>query len=629
MTRRSLLAAIAASLALATPATAALRFQPVSTVANAGGPVAVEHADLNGDGRPDLVTANPGTNNVAVLINRTLPGSAQFQSVRSAVALAGADAVTAIAVGDINGDGRPDIVAADGGATDVLHLFYNQTDDGAASATFNLSSQLTPGDEPSAIALADFNLDGRLDIAVTSQTNSQVGVFLNTTPPGFSATFSARNDFAIGSLPKDIVAADFNSDGRPDLATANSGGTASITLLSNTTAPNAAAPSFGIANFNAAGGTGASIAAGDLNRDGRIDLVFGKDGTSVQSTVRNDAATGLVAANVANLDLGGMSRGLDVDIADVDRDGIVDAVFAGSVTSEAIVAHNDTAANAASFTLFVSAAVAVSAGGSTRGVDAADLNADGALDLATADPGTNSTGVALNAPDPVMTPAGTFQFGTVPLGTLSAAQTVTVTNNGAAPLLGAPLLGGANPEDFLVTADSCVGGGGFNGSGQCNLQVRFGPTGTQNTARSATLLPSANTPTAVTAAALGGTAGTLPAGTPGPTGATGAAGDTGATGAPGPAGRNATVTCKPTKAKIKGKTIRIRCTVKLAPAAARVSMRLTKNGRVVARGSGRRASRATLTARRGLRPGRYRLVAVFRDGAGEVIVVVRQTVSLG
>lgn len=266
---------------------------------------------------------------------------------------------------------------------------------------------------------------------------------------------------AVGDLNADgrpdIVAADFDNDGRTDLATANSGGTASITLLDNVAAANALAPSFSVTSFIAAGGVGASIAAGDLNRDGRVDLVFGKDSTSVQSTVRNDPSTGLVAANVASLDLGGMRRGLDVHIADVNRDGIIDAVFA------------------------------------------------------------SSTGLALNAPDPVMAPAATFPFGTVPLGTLSAAQTVTVTNNGAAPLLGAPALGGTNPNDFLVTADGCAGGGGFNGSGPCNLQVRFSPTGVENTARTATLLPSANAPPDVTAATLSGTAGTLPVGPPGTT----------------------------------------------------------------------------------------------------------------
>lgn len=85
MPTRTLLAAMAASLVLATPAAAALRFQPVATVTNTGAPVAVEHADLNGDGRLDLVTANPGSNDIAVFINRTRPGSAQYESVRSSL----------------------------------------------------------------------------------------------------------------------------------------------------------------------------------------------------------------------------------------------------------------------------------------------------------------------------------------------------------------------------------------------------------------------------------------------------------------------------------------------------------------------------------------------------------------
>lgn len=85
MPTRTLLAAMAASLVLATPAAAALRFQPVATVTNTGPPspsstpASMATADL------DLVTANPGSNDIAVFINRTRPGSAQYESVRSSL----------------------------------------------------------------------------------------------------------------------------------------------------------------------------------------------------------------------------------------------------------------------------------------------------------------------------------------------------------------------------------------------------------------------------------------------------------------------------------------------------------------------------------------------------------------
>jgi FG-GAP-like repeat/Abnormal spindle-like microcephaly-assoc'd, ASPM-SPD-2-Hydin len=129
------------------------------------------------------------------------------------------------------------------------------------------SSGLPTGREPITVVTADFNGDGRQDLAVTNFEDGTVSIFLGN-PDG---TFQPRVDYAAGAEPWSIVAGDFNGDGKQDLAVSSFGGGGSI-LLGN-----------GDGTFQAGRGydTGATLsgiltlAAGDFNNDGKLDLVVG------------------------------------------------------------------------------------------------------------------------------------------------------------------------------------------------------------------------------------------------------------------------------------------------------------------------------------------------------------------
>jgi virginiamycin B lyase len=212
--------------------------------------------------------------------------------------------------------------------------------------------------------------------------------------------------------------------------------------------------------------------------------------------------------------------------------------------------------------------------------------------------------------------------GSQPLGVFSAPQAVTITNSGHGALqLSGVTVTGADPDDFLISADGCTGRQLPIG-GTCTVDVRFGPVAAGP--RTAALAVSSDAGASVQVA-LSGTGGALPVGA---AGAAGAAGGTGATGAPGPvgpkgsAGKIELVTCstvtrtvtrkgKRSKVKVKKcKTRQVSGTVKFTTASAR----LTRGAVVYATGTAR-GNRVVLQRRRRTLPtGRYTLELTHRSG---------------
>jgi hypothetical protein len=153
----------------------------------------------------------------------------------------------------------------------------------------------------------------------------------------------------------------------------------------------------------------------------------------------------------------------------------------------------------------------------------------------TTGPGAASVTISYAVPA-AQTTSSSLSFATQPQSTVSSAQTVTVANQGGAPLVVTGVtFAGTDPQDYLVTSNGCLGPVAVNAS--CSIGVRFAPQ--EQGASSASLQIASNDPGSPLTISLSGTGGSQPEGSTGATGATGAtgpAGATGATGATGPAG---------------------------------------------------------------------------------------------
>ena len=196
-------------------------FNPPRTFAAGDGPVAVESADFTGEGHADLACANLFSGKVSILRN---DGHGGFVILRE---LAADREPTALVAADLNHDGRPDLAVANREAG-TISIFLGEGD-----GRFQARQSVEVGYGALALAAADLSGDGRLDLAVAiaGPVWNVVDVLAGDGAGGFAEPVR----LGVGLSPSAVAVGDFNRDGRPDLAVANFD-TNDISLLINLTA---------------------------------------------------------------------------------------------------------------------------------------------------------------------------------------------------------------------------------------------------------------------------------------------------------------------------------------------------------------------------------------------------------
>lgn len=388
--------------AIATPAAvvaAPVFTSPYRSFTTGDLPLAVASGDLNGDSRLDLVTANEVGFSISVFLGR---GDATFEP---AVEIAMPGPPADIALGDLDGDGDLDIAVPNGGLdrppVNVVSVVL-----GSGDATFAARRDFATGIAPLAIAIQDMNADGRADLAVANYSSHDVSVLLGDGTGGFAS----ERRYDSGILPRGIAIGDVDADGRPDLLVAN-GGIESVSMLhgngDGTFAPAvdcwvngtpldvvvADLDADGNADIITSGGIGVtvlqgrgngtfapdrsyaagavpySLVAGDLDGDGKLDVAVVNRNSDTTSILLGRGDGTLTAAT--HFRTGPAPTGIVA--SDLDADGFLDLALACN-TGILCVQRNWGGGN---FGFGVEAALP----GKSRSVRIADLDADGRLDL--------------------------------------------------------------------------------------------------------------------------------------------------------------------------------------------------------------------------------------------------------
>jgi hypothetical protein len=347
-----------------------VQFRAAATNIAGYGPHSVEVADLRGQGKMDIITANWMGHNVSILLGHgdgSFAAATNFPANGDAVSTAtgdfdadgSVDVVVAnrdfalggwwtllrgrgdgtfwpptnsfwtlstepksVAAGDFNQDGKLDFVSADWLAGWVEVMTNNGNGFFESQGTFSVGSPAYH------VAVADLNSDGKLD-AVTANTGTNVvGVLLGNG----NGTFKPGTNFTAGNSPFCVAVGDFNTNGKPDIATADrEGNTVSVLLGSGTGA-------FGSPAHYPVGSLPRSVATGDFNRDGRLDLVAANEGSNTVSVlVGNGDGT---FAPAVNYKVG--RQPFSVAVGDFNRDGQPDIVTVNSYDGTVSVLLNET-----------------------------------------------------------------------------------------------------------------------------------------------------------------------------------------------------------------------------------------------------------------------------------------------
>ncbi len=357
-------------------APAPLSFQTTSVPFNGAYPQSITTSDFNGDGHLDLATANEGSidapGGVEILLGN---GSGGFTDTGQIPA--GANPIS-VDVGDLNGDGHVDLVTANHGSGDVSVLLGHG--DGTFSSPANYPAGGGPacpspgGSSPDAVKVGFLNADAHPDLVVASTGCNSVSVLLGNA----TGTFDPAKSFAAGIAPDALATADVNLDGHLDVVAPNSSTSGATVLLGKGDGTLSALPLQ--VNTHGSGIGFTEVAAGDLNGDGKPDLVFAAGDFSTGGWINVnlghgdgtfDGGFGYLVGNLTT----------SVALADLNADSVLDVVTTDPTGTVWVLpgVGNGTLGTPLPFT----------ASGATW-VTVGNFDADPLPDLATADVGTNT-----------------------------------------------------------------------------------------------------------------------------------------------------------------------------------------------------------------------------------------------
>ncbi|MBV9157680.1 MAG: VCBS repeat-containing protein, partial [Acidobacteriaceae bacterium] len=425
-----------------------------SSAATGSYPASIAVADFNGDGKPDVAVANLSSNSLTILLGN---GGGTFTAVASPISgTPNFNNPYSIVAGDFNGDGKPDLAVANfAGDSSSLTILLGNGD-----GTFTVKSTPVVGIAPAAIAVGDFNGDGKLDLAVANENSNNITILLGNGDGTFTADPVSPSTAA---YPYALVTADFNGDGKADLAVFGYGSNSVTILLGNgdgTFSPVSASP--------ATGNNPSFMAVLDFNQDGIPDLAVVNSSSNTVTILQGKGDGTFSTAFTLPTGAGPL--------------GIVAADFNGDGTTDHAIATD----NGSSLTLllnyvnrFAPQNVPLTSGSGPLPIAVGDFNLDGSPDLVVGDINLNVAHILLNSATSSASTSGI----TVPGGGTHEVEAIYA---GAPPYLGSistPVAATGTPISTTVLASAPAATVGQNVA----ISVSISPTSAANFSVSGTV----------------------------------------------------------------------------------------------------------------------------------------------
>jgi len=231
-----------------------------------------EAADIDGDGKQDLIFTNVQENTVSVRLNTGSVGALSFAAKND---FSTGNGTVAVAVGDIDLDGKPDLAVVN---VNVAQLMVLRNTSSVGTASFAGQITFTTGSSPSIVKIGDLDADGKPEVVVANNGSASISVFHNTNSVVGTISLAAKSDFVVGNASS-VAIGDLDGDGKPDLLSS------SASVLSNTSTVGSI--SFATKVDFVPGSNPKGVAIGDLNGDGKPDIVIANQGAATVSVITN------------------------------------------------------------------------------------------------------------------------------------------------------------------------------------------------------------------------------------------------------------------------------------------------------------------------------------------------------
>lgn len=401
---------------------AATDFDPKVDFTAGAGAKASAIGDIDGDGKPDLVVVNSTANTVSIFRNTAGSGNITAGSFAAKIDLPAGGGAQGVSIADLDGDGKSDLTVAN--LTDnTLSVYLNTSTTGNIS--FAAKITLTTGKGPYGVTCADVDGDGRIDLICSNSTDNTVSVLKNVGTAG-SLLFSPKVDYTVGVTPHGIVAGDVTGDGKTDIVTGNSGN--GISVLVNTSIGGLInSASFATHADAIVGAVMESVALGDVDQNGTQDII----------TVNSRAGTVTVFTDLIGPNYVSFSstttfpvdaNPTSVALADVDGDGRPDIITGSASTNTLSILRNIMPYGGAHVPAFA-AKVSLTMSNTPSFISIGDIDGDGRPDLLTVNTANNSISVLRN--NPTAAPAAIPAPVVTSYSPVSAAAGTNVTINGS------------------------------------------------------------------------------------------------------------------------------------------------------------------------------------------------------
>ena len=323
---------------------------------------AVALGDITGNGVQDMVAINKADNSVSIWLG---DGDGSF-TIQGTQSLGSNKAPVAVKLADLNGDGDLDIVTVNSGDNTVSVLVGN------GRGQFGFPRPFNVGNIPADVTIADIDGNGLLDLIVANSAGDNLSILSGNG----DGTFKPQTQVSVGSVPVSVTAGDLNGDGNIDLIAANSGNNSVSVLIGNGDGTFRAPVNYSV------GSVPISVGLADLNGNGSLDIVSANEGSqsvSVLIAIGDGRFYDAVGYN-----LGGEPSAMV--LADMDNDTTADIVVTRE--NDVLILYgngNGTFAETRSIDM----------GEAPLGLAIGNLSRDGTRDIVTANPSANNVSVVL------------------------------------------------------------------------------------------------------------------------------------------------------------------------------------------------------------------------------------------